>query len=90
MHFISHAFRIFKVIDIVFAGINDGAAAVVLMGQSEATKRGLKPMARIVSWAQVGLDPSIMGTGPIPAIKKAVRSQKKHTPVIILNNPFVF
>lgn len=54
------------------SGINDGAAAVVLMGQSEATKRGLKPMARIVSWAQVGLDPSIMGTGPIPAIRKAV------------------
>ncbi|XP_029281488.1 acetyl-CoA acetyltransferase, cytosolic [Cottoperca gobio] len=54
------------------SGINDGAAATVLMSQSEAVKRGLKPMARIVSWAQAGLDPSIMGTGPIPAIRKAV------------------
>lgn len=54
-------------------GINDGAAATVLMSQSEAERRGLKPMARIVSSAQVGLDPSVMGTGPIPAIRKAVR-----------------
>lgn len=54
------------------SGINDGAAATVLMSQSEAGRRGLKPMARITSWAQAGLDPSIMGTGPIPAIRKAV------------------
>ncbi|CAN9507846.1 unnamed protein product [Ophioblennius macclurei] len=54
------------------SGINDGAAATVLMSQSEAAKRGLKPLGTIVSWAQAGLDPSIMGTGPIPAIKKAV------------------
>lgn len=54
------------------SGINDGAAAVVLMSQSDAVRRGLKPMARIVSWAQAGLDPSVMGTGPIPAIRKAV------------------
>ncbi|XP_012673173.2 acetyl-CoA acetyltransferase, cytosolic [Clupea harengus] len=54
------------------SGINDGAAATVLMSQSEAQRRGLKPMARIISWAQAGLDPSIMGTGPIPAIRKAV------------------
>ncbi|XP_042359862.1 acetyl-CoA acetyltransferase, cytosolic [Plectropomus leopardus] len=54
------------------SGINDGAAATVLMSQSEAAKRGVKPMARIVSWAQAGLDPSVMGTGPIPAIRKAV------------------
>lgn len=46
------------------------------MSQSEAEKRGVKPMARIVSWAQAGLDPSIMGTGPIPAIRKAVRNQE--------------
>lgn len=57
----------------LFIGINDGAAATVLMSQSEAARRGIKPMARIVSWAQAGLDPSIMGTGPIPAIRKAVR-----------------
>ncbi|TRY96416.1 hypothetical protein DNTS_033285 [Danionella cerebrum] len=54
------------------SGINDGAAATVLMSQSEAQRRGLKPMAQIVSWAQAGLDPSIMGTGPIPAIRKAI------------------
>ncbi|XP_076128712.1 acetyl-CoA acetyltransferase, cytosolic [Alosa pseudoharengus] len=54
------------------SGINDGAAATVLMSQSEAQRRGLKPMARITSWAQAGLDPSIMGTGPILAIRKAV------------------
>uniref|UniRef100_A0A3B3ZC79 Uncharacterized protein n=2 Tax=Periophthalmus magnuspinnatus TaxID=409849 RepID=A0A3B3ZC79_9GOBI len=54
------------------SGINDGAAAVVLMSQSEAQTRGLKPLARVVSWAQAGLDPSVMGTGPIPAIRKAV------------------
>ncbi|KAF3702918.1 Acetyl-CoA acetyltransferase, cytosolic [Channa argus] len=54
------------------SGINDGAAATLLMSQSEAKRRGIKPMARIVSWAQAGLDPSIMGTGPIPAIRKAV------------------
>uniref|UniRef100_A0A3Q1F657 Acetyl-CoA acetyltransferase 2 n=1 Tax=Acanthochromis polyacanthus TaxID=80966 RepID=A0A3Q1F657_9TELE len=54
------------------SGINDGAAATVLMSQSEAVRRGVKPMVRIVSWAQAGLDPSVMGTGPIPAIRKAV------------------
>ncbi|XP_066532848.1 acetyl-CoA acetyltransferase, cytosolic [Hoplias malabaricus] len=53
------------------SGINDGAAATVLMSQSEAQRRGLHPMARIISWAQTGLDPSIMGTGPISAIRKA-------------------
>lgn len=57
-------------------GINDGAAATVLMSQSEAARRGIKPMARIVSWAQAGLDPSVMGTGPIPAIRKAVSLQQ--------------
>jgi len=54
------------------SGINDGAAAVVLMRLSEAEKRGIDPMARIVSWASVGVDPSIMGTGPIPASQKAL------------------
>ena len=54
------------------SGINDGAAVVVLMSLEEAKKRGLKPMARIVSWAHAGVDPSIMGTGPIPASKKAL------------------
>jgi acetyl-CoA acetyltransferase len=49
------------------SGINDGAAVVVLMTAEEAAKRGIKPMARIVSWAHAGVDPSIMGTGPIPA-----------------------
>ena len=54
------------------SGINDGAAAVVLMTADEAKRRGLTPLARIVSWAQVGVDPSIMGTGPIPASRKAL------------------
>jgi acetyl-CoA C-acetyltransferase len=54
------------------SGINDGAAAVVLMTAAEAKKRGIQPMARIVSWASAGVDPSIMGTGPIPASKMAL------------------
>lgn len=54
------------------SGINDGAAVVVLMTAAEAKKRGIEPLARIVSWAQSGVDPSIMGTGPIPASKKAL------------------
>ena len=54
------------------SGINDGAACVLLMSAAEAKKRGLTPLARIVSWASVGVDPSIMGTGPIPASKKAL------------------
>ncbi len=54
------------------SGINDGAAAVVLMEENESEKRGLEPLARIVSWATCGVDPSLMGTGPIPASKKAL------------------
>jgi acetyl-CoA C-acetyltransferase len=54
------------------SGINDGAAAVVLMSLEEANRRGITPLARIVSWAHAGVDPSIMGTGPIPASKKAL------------------
>ena len=55
------------------SGINDGAAAVVLMTRGEAEKRGLKPLAAIRSWATAGVDPKIMGTGPIPASKKALK-----------------
>ncbi len=54
------------------SGINDGAAAVVVMGADEASRRGLTPLARIVSWAQAGVDPAIMGTGPIPASRMAL------------------
>jgi acetyl-CoA C-acetyltransferase len=54
------------------SGINDGAAAVVLMTAAEATKRGITPLARIASWATCGVDPAIMGTGPIPASRKAL------------------
>ena len=54
------------------SGINDGAAAVLLMTLEEANRRGITPLARIVSWAHAGVDPSIMGTGPIPASKKAL------------------
>ena len=55
------------------SGINDGAAAVVLMKASEAQKRGRTPLARIVSWAHAGVDPAIMGTGPIPASRAALK-----------------
>jgi acetyl-CoA C-acetyltransferase len=54
------------------SGINDGAAAVVLMSAAEAEKRGLTPLARIVSWATAGVDPAIMGTGPIPSSRRAL------------------
>ena len=54
------------------SGINDGAAAVILMSKKEAEKRGIKPLAEIKSWASCGVDPSIMGTGPIPSSKKAL------------------
>lgn len=54
------------------SGINDGGAATVLMSEAEASKRGITPMARIVSWATAGVDPAIMGTGPIPASRKAL------------------
>jgi acetyl-CoA C-acetyltransferase len=55
------------------SGINDGAAALVLMKASEAAKLGRTPLARIVSWAQAGVDPAIMGTGPIPASRAALK-----------------
>jgi acetyl-CoA C-acetyltransferase len=54
------------------SGINDGAAAIVLMTAEEAEKRGITPLARIASWATAGVDPAIMGTGPIPASRKAL------------------
>jgi len=55
------------------SGVNDGAAAVVLMKASEAAKLGRTPLARIVSWGQAGVDPKIMGTGPIPASRAALK-----------------
>ena len=54
------------------SGLNDGAAALVLMSEDEAKRRGLKPLARIASWAHAGVEPEIMGAGPIPATKKAL------------------
>ncbi len=54
------------------SGLNDGAAAVLLMRESEATRRGLQPLARIASWATAGVDPAVMGTGPIPASRRAL------------------
>jgi acetyl-CoA C-acetyltransferase len=54
------------------SGINDGAAVAVLMTEAEASRRGITPLARIVSWATAGVDPQIMGTGPIPASRKAL------------------
>ena len=54
------------------SGINDGAAVAVLMSDAEAARRGVRPLARIVSWATAGVDPAIMGSGPIPASRKAL------------------
>jgi acetyl-CoA C-acetyltransferase len=55
------------------SGINDGAAAVVLMTAAEAARRNLTPLARIAAWAQAGVDPAIMGTGPIPASRACLK-----------------
>ena len=55
------------------SGLNDGAAAALLMTEEEAARRGISPLARIVSWATAGVDPKIMGTGPIPASRKALK-----------------
>ena len=55
------------------SGLNDGAAAAVLMSATAAADRGITPLARIVSWATAGVDPSIMGTGPIPASTAALK-----------------
>ena len=54
------------------SGLNDGAAATLLMSEAEASRRSIQPLARIVSWATAGVDPQIMGTGPIPASRKAL------------------
>ncbi|KRB62859.1 acetyl-CoA acetyltransferase [Rhizobium sp. Root708] len=54
------------------SGLNDGAAAALLMTEAEASRRGIQPLARIVSWATAGVDPQVMGTGPIPASRKAL------------------
>jgi acetyl-CoA C-acetyltransferase len=73
------------------SGINDGAAAVVLMTASEAAKRGKTPLARIVSWAHAGVDPSIMGTGPIPASRAALKKagwKKEDLDLIEANEAF--
>ncbi len=55
------------------SGINDGAAVLILMSAAEASKRGLEPLARIASWSTAGVDPQIMGTGPIPASRSALQ-----------------
>ncbi len=55
------------------SGINDGAAALVVMTAENAVKRGLTPLARIASWATAGVDPALMGTGPIPSSRKALK-----------------
>src|SRR6202044_1742512 len=55
------------------SGINDGAAAMVLMTADEAKKRGIKPLARVVSWAPTGVDPKVMGIGPVPASQEALK-----------------
>ena len=58
------------------SGINDGAAALILTNLQEANIRSIKPLAKISSWASVGVDPSVMGLGPIEAIKQAVKKAR--------------
>ena len=58
------------------SGINDGAAALLLTNLEEAEKKSIKPLAKIVSWASVGIDPAIMGLGPIEAVRKAIKKAK--------------
>ena len=73
------------------SGINDGAAAVILMSKKEAEKKGIKPLAEIKSWASCGVDPSVMGTGPIPSSKKALEIagwQSKDLDLIEANEAF--
>ena len=73
------------------SGINDGAASVVLMSYEEAKKKKLNPLAKIVSWAQCGVDPSLMGTGPINASKEALKKagwKKDELDIIESNEAF--
>jgi acetyl-CoA C-acetyltransferase len=73
------------------SGLNDGAAAVVLMTAAEASRRGITPLGRIASWATAGVDPSVMGTGPIPSSKKALEKagwSKDDLDVIEANEAF--
>jgi acetyl-CoA C-acetyltransferase len=73
------------------SGINDGAAVVILMSAKEAEKRGLTPLARIVSWASVGVDPAIMGSGPIPASRAALAKagwKPEHLDLVEANEAF--
>src|ERR1700691_2790221 len=73
------------------SGINDGAAAVVLMTAEEAARRGIKPLARIVSWATAGVDPAVMGSGPIPASRAALKRAGRNAgdlDLIEANEPF--
>jgi acetyl-CoA C-acetyltransferase len=58
------------------SGINDGAAALVLMDKEEAARRGVKPLAQLVSYGHAGVDPRVMGLGPIPAVKSALERAK--------------
>ena len=60
------------------SGINDGAAAVVLVSKEKAAKFSTKPLAKIVAWAQAGVDPSVMGMGPVPAVRAAVSHNERH------------
>jgi len=73
------------------SGINDAAAAVVLMEASEASRRGLKPLGRLVAYAHAGVDPKYMGIGPVPAVRKVLERANltvKDMDVIELNEAF--
>jgi acetyl-CoA C-acetyltransferase len=73
------------------SGINDGAAVLILMSAKDAEKRGLEPLARIASWATAGVDPSVMGSGPIPASRRALEKagwKVEHLDLVEANEAF--
>ena len=69
------------------SGVNDGAAALVLMDAGLAAERGLSPLARIVGWASAGVEPDVMGLGPIPATRKALEKAGWTVAVSIRSKP---
>ena len=64
------------------SGVNDGAAAIVVMSESQARERGLTPLGVVESYASVGVDPKIMGIGPVPAVRKLFARTGRHLTVV--------
>ena len=89
-HFVGYITTITNKYIWLISGINDGAAAVVVMNATVAKEKRLTPLAKIVSWAQVGVDPAIMGIGPMQAVKDAVRNLLWFTSSDMLKNSIVY